>query len=137
MTYEDLPAKPAHTAMRHYHGDTVRILFVCGAVLMLVSETFGASLPLSATGVIIFSVVLVIAAGITNPEQYWIHLINTALSILGALLFGPSAISHYRTGGSIADLSFLSVEVLSVLFLVTIYFAVKTVRGLSLRPKLL
>ena len=120
----------------HYHGDTLRGLFVIGAVVMIIGTSTGANLPLSTLGTVIFAVVLMVVAGATNPEQSWINWVNAVIAVVGAILFGNDAITHYRAVGTLFDMSYLYSEALALLFLVSIYFAIKTVRGMALRPHL-
>jgi hypothetical protein len=121
----------------HYHGDTVRALFVVGAVVMLVAETTGASLPLTMLGIVSFAVALVIFAGITNPAQKWIHFLNALTSIYGAMTFGLFAIQEYRTHHDFFNITYLYVEALAFIFLIAVYYTTKTVRGILLRPHFL
>jgi len=125
-----------HRPVAHYHGDTVRALFVIMAVVMLIAETTGASLPLSTLGIVSFAVVLMVAAGIANPAQSWIHYVNVVLAVFGAISFGLYAIEQYRATHDVLTPTFLYAEVLALLFLTSVYYATKTVRGLLLRPHL-
>ncbi|MDO8408078.1 MAG: hypothetical protein Q7S95_02485 [bacterium] len=127
---------PARKGVRHYYGDTVRVLFVSGAVLLVIAETTGAHLPLSPLGVIVSAVLLVVAAGITNPEQGWIHFANEAIAVVGTLVFASSAIGHWRDGAGIFDSTYLFVEIIALLSLLSLYFTTKTIRGTLLRPHL-
>ena len=108
--------------------------FVVSAILLIVAKSTGANLPLSTFGTVLVAVVLVVAAGITNPAQFWIHWANAFLAACGTILFGVTAIRHYRTGASIFDVSFIYVEVIALLSLVALYFTTRTVRGLHMRP---
>ena len=133
----ELPGAPyRHRHVAHYHGDTVRSLFVVAAVVLLVAETTGASLPLPTFQIVALAVLLVVAAGITNPAQAWIHFVNALLAIYGALVFGLFAIEAYRAAQEIFSQTYLFAELLAILFLVSVYFTTKTVRGILLRPHL-
>jgi hypothetical protein len=125
-TGEGIP--PRHITP-HYHGDNVRTLFFVSALVLIVAQSTGADLPLSTTGAVITAVLLVIVAGITNPAQEGIHWLNAAISIIGTLLFGTSAVSHYRAGASIFDPSFTYIEALALLSLVALYFTTRTIRS--------
>lgn len=127
---------PVRKSARHYYGDTVRVLFVLGAVTLFVAESTGADLPLSITGAVTAAVILVIAAGITNPEQHWIHYVNELIAILGTLIFASRAIEYWRQGMSALDVSYLFTEVLALFSIIALYFTTKTVRGVLLRPRL-
>ncbi len=128
--------EPVRPLMQHYHGDTTRVLFVVAAVGMLIAETFGSEMPFSPLVTVIFAVTLVIAAGITNPAQAWIHIANILISVIGALSFAPAAIGRYQDTSTLFDLTFFFTEALALLFLIATYFTVKTIRGILLRPNL-
>lgn len=139
MTFEgdgDGPV-PQHRRILHYHGDEERILFFVGAIVLIVAQSTGANLPLSTTGSVVAAILLVIAAGITNPAQTWIHWLNAFLAIAGTLLFGTTAIEHYRAGMSVFDPSFTYIEALALLSLVALYFTTRTIRGRIQRTKLI
>jgi hypothetical protein len=125
---------PPHREIPHYHGDGVRALFVASAVLLIVAKSTGAELPLSTFGTVVAAVVLVVAAGITNPAQRGIHWFNAALAIIGTILFGRAAVNHYSVGASVGDTSFLFVEALALLSLVALYFTTRTIRGAHMKP---
>ena len=120
----------------HYHGDNTRILFVMSAILIIVAKSTGAYLPLSTTVAVIAAIVLVIVAGITNPRQGEIHWINALLAASGTIIFGVSAINHYRAGVGLLDPSFIYVEILALLSLISLYFTTRTIRGFYLRSNL-
>lgn len=124
---------PPRHEIPHYHGDAVRGLFVVGALVLIVAQSTGAELPLSTTGAVMSAVILVIAAGITNPAQEWIHWLNAFLAIIGTLLFGTAAVAHYRAGLSFFDSSFVFIEALMLLSLIALYLTTRTIRGISLR----
>ncbi len=127
---------PPYRVIPHYHGDEVRVLFFVSAIILIVARSTGADLPLSTLGTVVSAVVLVIAAGITNPAQYWIHFSNALIAIAGALLFGTTAIDHYRAGVSLFDSSFIYVETLAILSLIALYFTIRTIRGTMQRSEL-
>ena len=126
---------PPRREIPHYHGDGVRVLFVVAAVVLIIAQSTGADLPLGTTGAVVSAVLLVIAAGITNPAQYGIHWFNAFLAIVGTLLFGTTAVEHYRAGLSAFDSSFVYIETLTLLSLIALYFTTRTIRGLHMRPR--
>lgn len=112
----------------HYHGDMVRVMFVIISVLLFLTEFVGARLPFTTAGLIGIILVLVIAAGITNPAQKWIHFVNMIVAIGGTMLFGSIAFTRFDIGGDVVAGAGL-VTIVAVLFLITLYFATRTVRG--------
>ena len=139
MTFEgngDGETIPHRRRLLHYHGDEVRVIFLAGAVVLTVAQSTGANLPLSTLGAVASAVVLVIAAGITNPAQSGIHWLNALLAISGTVLFGSTAVEHYRSGISILDPSFTYTEALALLSLLALYFTTRTIRGYLQRSSL-
>lgn len=125
---------PQRRRIPHYHGDETRVLFVSSAVVLIVAQSTGADIPLSTFAAVLSALVLVVAAGVTNPAQGWIHWFNALIAILGTLLFGTTAVDRYREGISIIDPSFMFVETLALLSLLALYFTTRTIRGFHLRP---
>jgi hypothetical protein len=124
---------PPKREIPHYHGDEVRILFLVGAIIMILARSTGAEFPLPTGLAVLGAALLVIAAGITNPNQVWIHWVNAALALFGTLVFGRAAVTHYREGFAILEPSFLYVEVLALISLIALYFTTRTIRGLLVR----
>lgn len=120
---------PPRRVIPHYHGDNVRMLFLVGALVLIVAQSTGADLPFSTLGSVMAAVVLVIAAGITNPAQKGIHWFNACIAVIGTLVFGTSAVAHYRAGASLFDPSFTFTEALALISLVALYFTTRTIRG--------
>jgi len=134
--YDDLSSMhvPPPHEIPHYHGDAVRALFVVAAVLIFVGAAMSAALPLPALGAIAFAVILVLAAGVTNPATGWIHWANACLALVSSLLFGYTAVATYRTGGVLADpTSFIFTLALALVSLMALYLATRTIRGMLLR----
>lgn len=133
---EGVTSIPPRREIPHYHGDNVRLLFVISAVVLIVAQSTGAELPLSTTGAVISAVLLVVAAGITNPAQGWIHWLNALIAAWGTVVFGMTAVNHYRSGISLFDPSFVYVEALALLSLIALYFTTRTIRGFHQKPDL-
>jgi hypothetical protein len=135
MAYDEIPESvPPLRGIPHYHGDVVRALFVVAAVLIVVGAAMSAALPVPALGAIAFAVVLILAAGITNPATGWIHWANAALALVSSLIFGYAAVATYRTGGALADpTSFAFTLALALVSLMALYLATRTIRGMLLR----
>ncbi|KKW42284.1 hypothetical protein A3I46_02970 [Candidatus Kaiserbacteria bacterium RIFCSPLOWO2_02_FULL_54_13] len=126
---------PPRREIPHYHGDETRVIFVVSAIVLIVAQSTGADLPLSTAGSVMSAVLLVIAAGVTNPAQHGIHWTNACIATAGTILFGITAIDRYRAGVSIFEPSFIYVEALALLSLIALYFTTRTIRGIRMRPK--
>ena len=85
--------------------------------------------PNAAIDAVITAVILVAAAGITHPRIRWIHWVNAFIAVWGTILFGTSAVTHYRAGGGVLDTTFIYTEALALLFLGAVYFVTRTIRG--------
>ena len=98
---------------------------------MFLAEFSGAELPFSSAFSIAIVVLLVVTAGITNPVQLLIQWINMGISALGLLLFGGIALAHFRGGNEFFG-NGIFVALLSITFLLALYFATRTLRALML-----
>lgn len=133
MSYDDLGVLPPQREIPHYHGDATRALLVAVAVLLVVAEALGADLSVSALQAVAIAVLLVLAAGVTNPAQTWIHIADGVLAALGALFFGYGAVTRYQADGFGDPTSFIFALALAVLSLVALYLSTRTIRGMMLR----
>lgn len=120
---------------RHYYGDAVRFLFMLAAIIMLITLPFlSGKLPVSIYVAIFMILVIGILAGITNPLQKWISILNAVISV-GAL----SAFEYYAVksliASHIATLYFITNQVLAFVFLFALYYSIKTLRALYLKEK--
>lgn len=128
---EDVPLPPPHFGPSHYYGDTVRILFVIAAVLLLASQFVGSPF-LTPIAALVLAVVLVIMAGLTNPVQTWVQWANVILSALCLFLFGSMALTRYKETGDIFGENFI-ILLLTVVFIIGLYLATRTLRGVLMR----
>lgn len=110
----------------------MRILFIVAAVVLFVMQFTGIRLPFSAFGSIMVIMVLVVAAGLTNPVQTWIHWANIFISGFCLVLFGGLALSRFQTNAALFPDGVL-IGALALMFLVSLYCAVKTLRGIMMR----
>ncbi len=123
--------------MIHYYGDAVRRLFLLGAFLMTLTYPFFCSLVLGPNYMSILAIIILgVAAGITNPRQTWVAALDVVISILAVAAFEYHAVHAYQEF-SIQSYFFWTNQILTALFLVALYFSVKTMRGklMSLKDK--
>lgn len=116
----------------HYHGDIVRVVFLIAAFIILFTlPTFQSLLNIPILTSIIVILILGVAAGLTNPLKKWSATINVVISVVGFLIFEYSAVLLYQ--GQIDSTKnvafFLTNLILGLLFLISLYFSVKTLRG--------
>lgn len=117
----------------HYYGDQVRRFFVLGAIYISVAIFFYRDFIDQAPISFIIALVMFIAlaAGLTNPKQSFTAMLNMALAAALFALFQYEAVSGYQSNVELA-LSILR-QGAAIIFLVSLYYASKTVRGLMVR----
>ncbi|MGE5041469.1 MAG: hypothetical protein ACM3IJ_01040 [Candidatus Levyibacteriota bacterium] len=117
----------------HYYGDTVRKLFLAGAVFMLIALPFMStflSVPIYVS--ILAAIAIGVFAGITNPLQVWVAILNFILAVLAVIMFEYAAVNGYQTY-SLTHRTFWVNQILAINFLVALYYSTKTVRGMFLK----
>lgn len=127
---EDIPFILKAPGPSHYYGDTVRILFVVCAVLIIAAQFIGSAF-LTPMAAVIAAVILAVAAGLTNPVQAWTHTLNSIIAALGAILCGYISLAHFEAGEGLINESL--VLILALVFLVALYLSIKTLRGALMR----
>ncbi|HTR18666.1 MAG TPA: hypothetical protein VMH91_01635 [Candidatus Paceibacterota bacterium] len=115
-------------SLRHYYGDVVRILFVILALMIAISTPFGGDVPFGLAVGVPTVLVLIILAGLTNPRGKLILMADAAVSIIGVILGEWFAIETFTQQ---AYISFAVLELICVLFLISLYFSMKTVRAME------
>lgn len=82
----------------------------------------------------IFSIlILIFIAGLTNPAQKWVSIVDSLVSSIGFVVFEYFAVVTFSQSEDF--LLFLINQTLAVLFLFAFYFATKTVRGFLVRER--
>ena len=78
-------------------------------------------------GLFIFAVIVVgLAAGLTNPRQQWVMILDVFVSVLAFAVFEYYALAIVF---AFDDLLFWVNQVLAAVFFAAFYFSIKTVRG--------
>jgi len=117
------------TMLAHYHGDTVRRIFLlCAGVLMLSLPFAPDVIPAHPLFHVVFILVIGIMAGLTNPRQYWVIRADTVLAAFGFILFEYVAITGFPETG-IISLTFVVRQLLAIAFFFALYFSAKTWRA--------
>lgn len=112
----------------HYYGDMVRALFLSGAVLMLVSLPFFTNLiPVPATLAILIILAIGTIAGLTNPRQKLVMILNVSISTIAFMIFEYYATVAFRSY-SLSNF-FLLNQTLALIFFVAFYYSIKSLRG--------
>ncbi|MBI2011379.1 hypothetical protein HYS91_01290 [Candidatus Daviesbacteria bacterium] len=118
----------------HYHGDKVRILFIIAGIIMILGLPFFQELihlPLYSSFLGILALGFI--AGLTNPRQMWVALLDTCISIAALVIFEYYAIHSFNQESLIF---FWTNQILALLFFAALYFSTKTLRGFFFRkPK--
>ncbi len=112
----------------HYYGDLVRIIFIIGAVFVLIGIPYMTkALGVPAIIPIIAVAMLGVTAGITNPIQLFSLRLNVAISVIFLIFFAYIGWYAYNEGGN--GVIGFSNQVGAVLFLIASYYSVKSLRG--------
>lgn len=120
---------------RHYYGDAVRFLFMLAAIIMLVTLPFlSGKLPVSIYISILAILAIGVLAGITNPLQKWISVLNAVISVGALSVFEYYAVKSLMTY-QVTTLYFITNQVLAFVFLFALYYSIKTLRAIYLKEK--
>ncbi len=118
----------------HYYGDIVRIFFLLAAIVMLLSlPTLTEILPIPVYISIISIMALIFVAGLTNPVQKWVIILDVIMSAIGFLVFEYYAAKIFSQ--NIDFFLFLVNQILAAIFLFAFYFATKTMRGFLVKER--
>ncbi len=129
----NLTKKPSH-----YYGDTVRFLFlIAGVIMLLMLPTVAQVLNIPIIVSVVAILALGLAAGFTNPKQKLDALINVFISAAGFLIFESTAVWTYQRGITTDRLQFFFIAsiTLGLIFLLALYFSVKTFRAEIVTPE--
>ncbi len=117
----------------HYYGDRIRTLFMITGLLMAATLPFFSELiHLPVTISLIAMLGLAVLGGFLNPNQKWIIVLDTIVSILAFGTFEYYAVTTYL---SVAPTSATNVyfywlnQVFALFFFLAVYLSVKTLRG--------
>lgn len=124
--------KDYQKVMPHYYGDTVRKLFLVGALLMLATLPLFVKVQPFSSYVPIFAIILFgLVAAWTSPAQNLVALINTVIAAGAIVVFEHyAAVNSFCSPSDIYRQLFLYVNlVLAVIFFFAFYYSIKTLRG--------
>lgn len=120
---------------QHYYGDTVRVLFLLAALIMLVSLPIFVKMTGMPAYVSVLAILgLGLAAGVTNPEQVWDAQVNASIAVLGTVVFEGYAVTLYQKYQGPSGFFYTNL-VLGCIFFVAVYLSIKTLRGLMLAQR--
>lgn len=128
---EDTSVRPIPEGPKHYYGDTVRILFVVAAMLILIAQVMGGAF-LTVSASLVAVVILAVSAGLTNPVQAWIHWANSFISAVGLFMAGSVFLTHFQTTSSITTSAIIAL-LLALVFMFALYTSTRTLRGVLMR----
>lgn len=109
----------------------MRKLFISGAIVMAATLPFFANQIFAPYLVSIIGILIVsVAAGLTSPIFFWSSVLNIVIALFAVAAFEYCAIQAYIVFGYM-DSFFLVNQILALLFLVALYYGVKTMRGMK------
>lgn len=117
-------------SVRHYYGDTVRVMFLSAAIVYAVAmPLFGELLPIGTMGGIAVVLALALFAGITNPHSKIVMILDVAIAGVGLFLLQNAALMYFSVDGVML---FILREASVILFLIAFYESVKSLRSMLL-----
>ena len=118
----------------HYYGDVGRLFFLlAGIIILLGLPILSQTLSIPAYIAIVSVLAVVFVAGITNPAQKWVSVLDAMVSVVGFIFFEYYAVKVYSEG-SIYYIYLIN-QLIAIVFILAFYFAVKTVRGFLVPEK--
>lgn len=126
MTDQEQPE--ATQLPHHYHGDSVRTLFIIAALIMVLGLAFvvqNTTVPYSVS--IVCILILGVSAG-TTSQRIWSALLNAGVALVALLMFETYSVREYSVNG-LTGFFWLN-ELLSFIFLLALYFGIRTLRWL-------
>lgn len=119
----------------HYYGDAVRRFFMLGGALMIVTLPFFIDLLPVTVYVSLFAILFVgFFAGIANPRQLWVAILNVLISVAASAVFEYYAVATYLGPVTSQTRWFMWVnQALALNFFLAVYFSTKTLRGMYLQ----
>ena len=97
------------------------------AVVMVVGLPFiGTYIPLPTFASVLAILILAILAGFMSPAHIWLQGLNTGVSVVAFIVFETYSIKFYYNHQA---LFFVVNQVLSLMFLTTLYYSTKTWRA--------
>lgn len=134
MMEDELMERGALSKLRplHYYGDYLRRLFLIGVIGTLACLPFYPYLlPIFPVFVLIAVCLVIVAlAGIANPKSRGVAVWNIGIASILFFLFEYFAVTEYN------DSTFVLTAVrqaLALIFLFSLYYGVKTVRGMVVK----
>lgn len=113
----------------HYYGDTIRKYFFAAAFIMLFLMPFFTDyIPTTVRDGLLVILGISIFSGLTNPRLFWVAVIDGIISVLGVFIFGYYSVDSYLRYTA-QDPFFWANELLAMMFLASLYFSIKTIRG--------
>jgi hypothetical protein len=108
------------------YGDTVRKLFLMGAIVMIITyPSFSSVVPETTTSMIGAIVLLSILAGLTDWRGYWTAILDVLVSISAVAVFEDHAVVFAKTS---MGWIFLTDQFLVIIFIIAVYFSVRALR---------
>lgn len=118
----------------HYYGDSVRVIFIGAATIMLFSLPFiqkmlDIPLVLSLLAILI----LVLAAGLTSPYRPISAIVNIVVSVISLFVFEYYAVLSWQQAQILQSGAYVFLfvinQILTLSFLYSLYLSLKTFRG--------
>lgn len=113
----------------HYYGDTIRKFFFAAAFIMLFLMPFFTDyIPTTVRQGLLVILGLSVFSGLTNPRLLLVAIMDGIISFVCVFVFGYYSVDAYLRYTSSSPY-FWANQLLAMIFLASLYFSIKTVRG--------
>jgi hypothetical protein len=134
MNYQEYQQELHKNPNSHYYGSIVRKLFVSAGILQLIIILVDKDLiQFNLVVGVVSALVIVMLAGFTSPINKWAMIGDLAFAALSFVIFEYLAIARQLQVNTFVDFIFLIRQALAIIFVVAVYFAAKTFRGLIIK----
>jgi hypothetical protein len=111
---------------------------LAGVIMLITLPSFSRILNIPVLVSVAGILILALSAGLTNPRLQWVAWANVIVSSIGFLIFETYGILAYNQGtqGAISRIgeNFVIINImLGLMFLISLYFSVRTLRGFYLK----
>lgn len=130
--YEALSKEPRIAPIPHYYGDSIRNLFLIAAALLMASVLIDKALFAFYLFLGVFMLLgLVILAGLTSPFRR-LSIIADTFAAGGLFIFFEysALLGSSSVFVNSIDIPFILRQLLAIIFLLALYFCIKTLRGM-------
>lgn len=129
---ESYEQEPVFRRPPHYYGDIVRRQLIAAGIAILCAALVDTELRFFYYFIGVFGVLaFIILAALASPISRGSMINITSVAGVMFLVFEYFAIDAYTRSGTAFDLAFFFRQIIAIIFLFSVYFSTKTLRGMT------